>query len=590
MKHSIGGDDVFVKEGLFKEKDVIIEESVSSNIDQEDLGLLQKLIRFCEVPQNGRDINGERAESAVAAFLYNDDLRPVENARRKWTWRQYIFFWVSGALNLNSFMIIETGLQLGLNWWQCWITIWVGYAFVGVFLVLGSRVGNIYHIAFPISSRIAFGTYFSVWVILNRVVMACVWYSTLAWLGGECIGVMLRAIFGNNLEARLKDTIPNNNLNNFQFLCFMLFWIVSMPFLWLPPHSLRIVFKIKSYITPFATIAFLIWMLVKANGKLATGSLTSTKIGGSALGWAVIRSIMSAMDNFSTLILNAPDFSRFGKNRTSSLYSQLFFLPLVYGLISLVGILLVSSAYTMYGVNYWNPLDILARNLDSYTSNNRAGVFLISMCFCFDQLASNLASNAIPAGTDMSALFPKFINIRRGSYICAAISLAICPWNLMASSSKFTTALGAYAVFLSAIAGVIAADYFVVRKGVVNLLHCYSNKPESFYMYNKWGTNWRALLAYIFGIIPNFPGFLGSLGVGVPQGAMKVYYLNYFTGYLISAISYIVMCYYFPISSMPAPIKEMKLFEEWQEVEDFPEERALFEELGEEVVVSRRNI
>lgn len=118
-----------------------------------------------------------------------------------------------------------------------------------------------------------------------------------------------------------------------------------------------------------------------------------------------------------------------------------------------------------------------------------------------------MSGNSIPAGTDLTALLPKFINIRRGSYICALISLAICPWDLLSSSSKFTTALAAYAVFLSAIAGVISADYFIVRKGYVNIFHCYTDKPGSYYMYNKYGTNWRAVVAYIFGIAPNFAGF-----------------------------------------------------------------------------------
>lgn len=179
----------------------------------------------------------------------------------------------------------------------------------------------------------------------------------------------------------------------------------------------------------------------------------------------------------------------------------------------------------------------------------------------------------------MTALLPKFINIRRGSYICAAISLAICPWNLLASSSKFTTALSAYAVFLSAIAGVIFADYYIVRKGYVDIFHCYTNKPGSFYMYNKYGTNWRAVVAYIVGIIPNFPGFIGSVGPEVPIGAMRVYYLNYFVGYLISAITYLILVYYFPVSGIPEGVKltDRVWLEEWVEVEDFPFEREQFE-------------
>lgn len=520
--------------------------------------------------------NGVNARSILQTFVYNDALKPVRSAERTWGWSHYVFFWITGSFNINTWQISATGLQLGLNWWQTWICVWVGYSIVAVFLVLASRVGNMYHLSFPIAVRVPFGTYFSVWIVLNRLVMAVVWMATLSWLGSQCVQLMLRSIFGNDLNTRIHDTIGSANLTSFEFLCFIIFWVVSMPFLWLPPHKLRYVFAVKSAITPFAAFGFLIWTLVRAKGHLSMGTLgdeSAGKMSQTALAWAVIRSIVSALDNFSTLILNAPDFSRFATTPKSSMYSQLFALPVCYAVISLVGILSASAAYQVYGINYWNPLDILSRYLDHQHPGNRAGVFLIAFAFAFDQLGANLSGNAIPAGTDMTALLPKYINIRRGSYICACLSLAITPWNLMASSSKFTTALSAYAVFLSAIAGVVVTDYYIIRRGYVNLKECYSNAPGSMYMYNRYGTNWRAVVAYLVGIVPNFPGFIGSVGPSVPEGAMRVFYLNYFIGFLISALVYIGLVYWFPMDDVP---RGKALFhqpwrEEWAEVEDFGE-------------------
>lgn len=580
---------------IIEKKETDSENDTAVIQDGEKASWFQRIIEFLEVKQVSTDPAAHKVEKPIKTFkdlrksllttyLYNTDLRPVEAKRRTWTWKQYIFFWISGSFNVNTWQISATGLQLGLTWWQTWICIWAGYTFVAFFLILGSKVGNNYHISFPISSRVSFGIYFSIWIVINRVVMACVWNSTLAYIGSQCVQLMLKAIFGTDLNTRIKDTIKSPNLTNFEFLCFMVFWVVCLPFLWFPPDKLRHIFAFKSAITPFAAFGFLIWTLCKSKGHLALGSLNDNggAISKTVLAWSVIRSIMSALDNFSTLILNAPDFTRFGKTYKSSIYSQLVALPVCFAVISLIGILSVSAAYTLYGVNYWSPLDILNRYLDNYTSGNRAGVFLISFIFAFDQLGANLSGNSIPAGTDMTALLPKFINIRRGSYICALISLAICPWDLLSSSSKFTTALAAYAVFLSAIAGVISADYFIVRKGYVNIFHCYTNKPDSYYMYNKYGTNWRAVVAYLIGIAPNFAGFLGSVGISVPIGAMRVYYLNYFVGYLVAALSYCILVYFYPISGVPgnAKLTDCKWLEEWVEVEEFESEREVFEEYG----------
>ena len=200
-----------------------------------------KLVDLLEVKQPADGGSGEKqSRSIVEAFVYNKELRPVERARRTWTWKNYVFFWISGTFNVNTWQISATGLQLGLKWWQSWICIWVGYVCVATFILLASRVGNFYHLSFPSSCRIAFGTYFSLWVVLNRVVMACVWYSTMAYLGGQCVQLMLKAIFGTNLDKRLHDGIPSPNLNNFQLMCFIIYWVFSLPFLWCPPHKLCI--------------------------------------------------------------------------------------------------------------------------------------------------------------------------------------------------------------------------------------------------------------------------------------------------------------------------------------------------------------
>lgn len=540
----------------------------------------EKIMRFLEVKQHHGG-SATRAEGILESYLFNDDLAPVEEKRRVWSWKEFVLFRISGGFNVNTWQISATGLQLGLNWWQTWICVWFGYIFVACFLVLASRVGSSYHISFPISSRMSFGIYFSSWIILNRVVMACVWYSTLAWIGGDCIQLMLESIFGTDLSSRIKNTIEAKNLTTYEFMCFMLFWGASLPVLLMPPHTLRYLFRVKSAITPVAAFAFMIWTLRKSHGHLALGSLNKETLEGSERAWAVIRAIMSALDNFATLILNVPDLSRFAKTAKSATYSQFFVLPLCYSVISLLGILATSAAYTMYGVNYWSILDIMKRFLEHSTPGNRAGVFLISFAFAIGQLGTNVSSNSISAGTDMTALLPKFINIRRGSYICAVISLVICPWNLMASSSKFTSALSAYAVFLSSIAGVVAADYFIVRKGLVDLQYCYTNHSSSFYMFgSRYGTNWRAVVAYLLGMVPNFPGFIASVGGGtVPVGAMHVFRLNYFVGWLISFLIYSVLCYYWPVPGMPEGVSYFDFshfFEHWVEVDDFASERRVF--------------
>lgn len=517
--------------------------------------------------------------SVTESFLYNYDLRPVEEERRVWSWYNYLWFWLADCFNISTWQVAATGMQLGLNWWQCWLTVWIGYGFAGAFVVLSSRVGATYHLSFPVSVRASFGIFFSMWPIINRVVMAIVWYAVQAYLGGSTVSLMLRSVFGRDLNERIPNHFGSSNATTYEFMCFFIFWVGSIPFLLVPPHKLRHLFTVKAALVPFAAFGFLIWAVKKSHGKIALGSLNDNAPHGSAFSWVFVRSMIGCLANFATLIVNAPDFSRFSKTPMSSLWVQLLAIPFLFSITCLIGIIVTAAGYELYGINYWSPIDVLAQFLDTtFTRGTRAGVFLISFVFTIAQLGTNISANSLSCGTDMTALLPKYINIKRGSLFCAAMALCICPWNLLASSNKFTMALSAYAIFLSSIAGIACSDYFVVRRGYLKLTHLYSNQKGSFYMFNnRFGINWRAAVAYICGIAPNLPGFIGTVGapqVTVSDRALELYYLNYWVGFFISAIIYVTLCHFFPVPGMPVSniFRDKGWFQRSADVEGFEQE------------------
>ena len=156
----------------------------------------------------------------------------------------------------------------------------------------------------------------------------------------------------------------------------------------------------------------------------------------------------------------------------------------------------------------------------------------------------------------MTALLPRYITIRRGGYICAAVGFAMCPWNLLSSSNNFTTYLSAYSVFLSSIAGVMLSDYYIVRKGYLQIKDLYTAKKTAPY-YFTYGFNWRAYAAYIAGILINIVGFVGAVreptgGPSAPLGAQYLYNLNYFCGFIVAGTVYYVLCRISPIPAVSA--------------------------------------
>lgn len=445
----------------------------------------------------------------------------------------------------------------------------------GVFITIGARIGVFYHVSFPVAARSSFGIYGSLWPIINRVFMSLIWYSVQCSVAGPCIEIMLRAIFSKNLYEKIGS-------DNSEFLGFFLFWLFSLPAIWFPPHQIRHLFTFKAYVVPVAGITFLIWTLIKAHGAGPVIHKKSEKEG-SELAWLFVESTMNALANFATLIVNAPDFARFADKPSFGIkyLVHTVSVPLCFSITALIGILVGSASEVLYGEPTWSPLDVLDNFLNNYTPGNRAGSFFLALAFALAQLGTNISANSLSFGTDVTAVLPRFLNIRRGGYICAILALAIYPAKLNSSASKFTTYLSAYSVFLSSIAGVVACDYFFVRRGYIKLSHLYSLfAPEdpsqpSVYKYNKVGINWRAFVAYLCGIVPNITGFVGAVrpDENIPIGATEVYRLNFFMGFFSSFIIYATLVHFFPIPGTPS-IKtfEKGWFEEWQEVEDFEDE------------------
>jgi NCS1 family nucleobase:cation symporter-1 len=195
---------------------------------------------------------------------------------------------------------------IGISWWQSWICVWIGYSIAACFVVLTGRIGANYHISFPVISRASFGVWGALWPVFNRAAMSCIWYGVQAWIGGECINLMISAIWPS--YQNIPNGIPNSGTDTKSFIAFFIFWLCSLPAIWFPVHQIRHLFTIKAFVVPICGIAFFIWAIARAHG---IGPIIKQKgtAKGSDLLWAIIGGIMSAIANFATLIVVSPYFS-----------------------------------------------------------------------------------------------------------------------------------------------------------------------------------------------------------------------------------------------------------------------------------------
>ncbi|KAH8675431.1 permease for cytosine/purines, uracil, thiamine, allantoin-domain-containing protein [Xylariales sp. PMI_506] len=493
-------------------------------------------------------VDSEAGLTTAQLMLTNHDLKPVEPERRQWKAWNFVAFWVADSFNINTWMLSSSMIVAGLSWWQSWLCVWIGYSIAAMFICVTAHIGATYHIGFPVVNRASFGIWGSLWPVFNRAAMACIWYGVQSYIGGNCVYLMIRSIWLTWDRETIPNTFPEESgTTTADYVSFFLFWLCSLPALWFPVHKIRHLFTVKAYVVPCAGLALFIWAIVRAGGIGPIVNEPAT-LSGSALAWEFVSGVMSAIANFATLIVNVPDFSRFARQPKDALWSQLFTIPIGFAVTSFIGIIVSSSSIVIYpGTEpIWNPLDLLEKFIDDGGSAQRFGVFVISSAFALAQLGTNIAANSVSAGTDMTALLPRFIDIRRGGYICAIIGLAMCPYSLLTSSNQFITYLSAYSVFLSSIAGVMCADYYIVRKGYLEIKELYSGRKSGPYFFS-FGINWRAYAAYIGGIIINIVGFVGAIGRDVPTVATYIYKINFFAGFIVSSGIYWALCELFPI-------------------------------------------
>jgi nucleobase:cation symporter-1, NCS1 family len=204
-------------------------------------------------------------------------------------------------------------------------------------------------------------------------------------------------------------------------------------------------------------------------------------------------------------------------------------------------------------LNSWNLPGLLSAIQQTGGSRSRAAAFFAGAALVISQSGVNVPGNALSGGFDFAALFPKYLNIRRGAYLTALLSMVVNPWQLLATASTFLSVLSSYSVFLGPMIGLMISSYYVINKQKINVDDLYVGSSESVYWFSA-GINWRAAIAWICGVAPSMPGFISAVspGVKVPIGATRLYYICFLNGLAISAVVFIALNYIFPARQLKA--------------------------------------
>jgi nucleobase:cation symporter-1, NCS1 family len=449
------------------------------------------------------------------ASLYNEDLAPIPLERRTWTTYNYASLWVAMSVCIPTYMLASGLIAAGMSWKQAIGTILLGNLIVLVPMILNAHAGTKYGIPFPVYVRASFGVRGANVPAILRALVACGWFGIQAWIGGQAIYSMLGVLW---------PTLAGHA--GVSWGCFFVFWLLNMIVIWRGIETIKFLEGIGAPFMLGVGLLLLFWITRKAGGL---GPVLSTpskfKTTGEFL-HVFVPSLTAMVGFWATVALNIPDFTRYAKSQKAQMTGQALGLPTAMTLYSFIGVAVTSASVVLFGQAIWDPVVLLGRFHEPVIASIALVALLVAT------LNTNVAANVVSPSNDFANLNPRLISFRTGGLITGVIGILMMPWKLLANADRYINGwLVGYSGLLGPIAGIMIADYFVVRSQTLRPEELY--RRGGIYEYSS-GFNYKALIALALGVCVAL--------IGLRVSSLKwLYDYAWFVGFFVSATAYCVL-------------------------------------------------
>lgn len=449
--------------------------------------------------------------SGASSSLWNKDLAAIPLGKRTWGTYNYTALWVAMSVNIPTYLMASAMIAGGMNWKQAIFTVFLGNVIVLIPMLLNAHAGAEYGIPFPVFARSSFGVLGANIPAVLRALVACGWFGIQTWIGGEAINTLLTAV------------IPGWN---HVWLCFFLFWLLNVAVILRGIGTIRFLQGVTAPALLILGLAMLWWAYTNAGGLGPMLSAPSKfKTFGEFFAF-FIPSLTGVVAFWATVALNIPDFTRYAKGQREQMLGQALGLPTTMTFYSFIGIAVTSATVIVFGQAIWDPVVVLSR------LGNPIAVVIAMLALLLATLNVNVAANVVSPANDFSNLYPRRISFKIGGIITCFVGLLMQPWRWLSSHGTYVMGwLVGYSSFLGPIAGVMIADYYVVRKRVLHTDDLFTRGGD--YEFSR-GFNWRAVVALAAGIV------VALVGLVVPA-LHGLYQYAWFVGFGVSFAVYLLI-------------------------------------------------
>ncbi|WP_018001027.1 NCS1 family transporter [Paracoccus sp. N5] len=398
--------------------------------------------------------------------LIEESILPTRANQRPIGMLGYAWIWVGIAVIIATYSLGATGIQGGFSLGAVALTILLANLAIGALMLLTADIGTEHGLSFAVYLRAPFGLHGTHLPAVSRGVVAAMWFGIQTYLGALALNGIGEYFLG---------------FSNW-FLWYALFAAVQVANTMLGIKSVE---RLAALAAP-AIIAISAWMYFTLDGIAQTKGLNiwTFRAEGQA---SLIVLFIANMSFWSTMAIDIPNLTRFVETRTGTrsflrrnraiFLAQLVALPVTQAMIAGIG------AVSFIATGNWNPVEVIQADAQGIA------LLVLLVLVVLAQWSTNNSANLIPAALTFVNLAPRVINYRLAVVIAGVVGTLCFPWQILDNLFVF---LGYYGAFLSAIGGIMVADYYVIRRRRLNVPALYD--PEGQYRYHR-GFNPAGLIA-----------------------------------------------------------------------------------------------
>lgn len=457
--------------------------------------------------------------------LYNEDLAPLPEQKRRWGTFEFFNVWTNDVQSLGGYILAASlFIGAGINGWWVFAAIILAGFFVNFLVNLTGKPSVKYGVPYAVMARSSMGVRGAQFPALIRGIVAIFWYGAQTYFASTAVALAIDAIF-NNPES---GTFMGLNL-----VGWISYVIVAALQVLLFVGGIAWIEKFLNFAGPavyVVMVALLIAIWVQAGDRLlpAVGSIFDNA---SVQGWAAVGAFIGVIGTmiayFSAVIINFGDFARFSKSEKKMRRGNFLGLPVSLTFFTFLSLFITAGAYIVLqggeGVPETNPALIVGQVGNVFLTVLAAVTFLVAT------IGINLVANFIPPAYDLSNLAPQRISFKAGGYLTAVFGFIVgALWVSVINENGFPIFVDTLGAVLAPLYGVLVADYYIVQRRSLKVSDLYSMRKDGRYFYSQ-GWNVRATvviaIAAVFSIsavwVPALSGLSGFAWViGALLGAI----------------------------------------------------------------------